>query len=222
MDTLTTFVWQKCGVKVDSLKRVPKNQDKNQPHKKESFNGKDAVRILEHSDILMDFVFDELWNQQDPRRLDTKALYKQLWLNFRSLFALLKTPLPGETPTSKPSLADRQQRGREFQAAADLFYKTYMAVVCQQSAVTVYVHMIKDHFANYIREYGNLDYYSSQAIEHTHVITKYAFRWLTNKRVNDRVVQAFNFVCLFLWHRKQYPAAHRRHKHKLADVCEEL
>ena len=213
---LSDYVDTKYGIKVDSSKRVRKDQESIYGQQKETFNGNECLLVLDNCEDLMDYVFTHLMDQDDPDLLEKRELYLRLWICFRSIYVLLKTPIPCQTLNSKPSEEDRRGRVTDYQALANDFYDAYCAVSGHSTGVSVYVHILHVHMADCIREHGNVDNYACQSIEHNHVFTKYAFRWLTNKRVNERVLQVFNWVSLFLYHRNEYPKAAYRCKNPVA------
>ena len=137
-----------------------------------------------------------------------KRLFLELWAAWRDVWVLLSTPMPGETPNTKPCQQDRERRAEEYQRLADIIMSAFWSVAGRSANMSIYMHVVQRHVATYIREYGNLSHYNSEGAEHMHVFVKYACRWLSNKRANEHVVQTFNWVTKYLFHRKNWLQAH--------------
>ena len=217
VEALKAFIQTRCGFKLSSsIKKASKRTDAPGASQKESFCGKECLVLMNDYQAVLDFVFGSIINtSEDPGNwARDKARYENVWSLWISLYSLMVLPIPKESTTASagPTQEERHERATEFQALADRFHRAYLSVVGQKSYMNHYVHVIKDHLADFIREYGDLSKYSTQGAEHMHVIVNYAFKWLTNRRVEERVVQAFNSVALFLHHRREWPQSQRLRK----------
>ena len=105
-----------------------------------------------------------------------------------------------------PSAEARTERSKLVQAVADEFVDLYVSAAGLQAHVTIYMHVIKVHLSQFVQLYANLMDYSAQGSEHCHVLTKYAFKHQTNKRVDERVEQAMTAVALQRHYEQQYPS----------------
>lgn len=109
-------------------------------------------------------------------------------------------------PTSLPSEKARKERGKLVQAVADEFVAAFVEAAGLKAHVTIYMHVIKCHLSQFVELYGNLMDYSAQGSEHCHVLTKYAMKYQTNKKTDQRVEQALRAVAFFMHYEKIYPS----------------
>lgn len=133
-----------------------------------------------------------------------KTMAEKLWEKLNDLNTCLCNPIIQDDPRHPPSPTDRARAAERYQLTADEFVSAYHTVKAKADRC-VYVHVVKCEVAKFIRLYGNLSHYSSQGAEHLHVHTKFAMRWLTNKRAGDRVKQAFEWVLLWQHVAQKYP-----------------
>lgn len=182
--------WMKTElhVRCNSSKRASKNQDAVViMRRKESFIGRECTRLLGKYQQLVDYVYDVMLKGKFPQR---KANAKAAWAAFDSLWQHLTTRIGPEGAKQLPSQDLRDAAAAECQRLADLFIRSFaLAAGSDQAASSIYLHIIKFHLADSVREYGNLMDFSCQGSEHVHKLVKTAFK-LSNGHEDIRLLSA--------------------------------
>lgn len=183
--------WMKTELQVrcNSSKRANKNQDAVKiMNRKESFIGRECLHLLDVHEKLIDYIFDTMLEGKQPPEVKARAL--AAWTDFDNLWEHLNTRIGEEGSNRLPPQADRDAAAAETQRLGDLFVRSFALAGGSSSSVSsIYLHVIKFHLADAVKEYGNLMDYSCQGSEHAHQWVKRACR-LSNGHKDTLQLQA--------------------------------
>lgn len=203
----------KLGIKCRSMKRVKKNQDStSNGARKETFEGLECIKVMDGYESLMDFIYSRDFRlASGSSRPDEEEVLERdknsscdLWHSLGDVHTLLHRQLPPEVANGLPSQDHRDEAAKDFKDAGERFATLYRQVRGRADRC-IYVHVVSVEVPGFIGLYGNLGNYSAQGAEHMHVHTKFAMRWLTNKRPHQRVMQAFKWVMKQNYHLPRHP-----------------
>ncbi len=121
-----------------------------------SFRGDECDKLLAHYVSFLDQAFPAGTNE------GRKALLVKVFATFAEAFEAVN------------QVDDRQAREPQalaVQAKCDAFFHAFNLALSPERA-SLYVHIIHDHWADEVREFGNLGKMSGQALEHGHAYRK--------------------------------------------------
>jgi hypothetical protein len=191
-----------AGVWIKEGAVKPKSKDLTAAYKKPiSFVGRDAESINMLGVKMMDIVLPPATRAKNQlcRKEFEKA--EACWAKWRELWRVLNDALDSTDEKARNARAD------VVQGLADEFrVRWYKAVGSTQG---LYIHMLHEHFADMVREVGDLRPYQAQGLEHLHGFRKDVLRHLTNRQKKlskyerNRVVQIMSVVlCRKVLHRR--------------------
>lgn len=201
--------WMRSELKVKANSTIRKSKNQDAPDllmkKKESFIGKECQKILGQYEKVVNHAWDKVIKNGKHKELEArKQQAMEAWEQFRLLWTHLCTRIGAPDSDTMPDKTTRARAARRTQMLGDRFVHSFcLAAGSDQSASSIYLHIIRHHLADAVREYGNLMDYSCQGSEHVHILVKKGFRGSNGRKC--KVEQVMTKVCIQVQARKNNP-----------------